>query len=79
MEVRILNYGGIITHIYTPDKNGKQEDITLGFDDFEGTANNIFLYRLLITWQALRDYFLSGVRPSHYFCVRSSVTLFVTL
>jgi aldose 1-epimerase len=32
--VRIINYGGIITHIFTPDKNGKSDDIVLGFDNF---------------------------------------------
>ncbi len=31
--VRIINYGGIITHILTPDKTGKQADIVLGFDN----------------------------------------------
>ncbi len=33
--VKITNYGGIITHIYTPDKNGKNDDVVLGFDEFE--------------------------------------------
>ncbi len=32
MEVRITNFGGIITHISVPDKNGKFEDVALGFD-----------------------------------------------
>ncbi|KAL3873208.1 hypothetical protein ACJMK2_036350 [Sinanodonta woodiana] len=35
MVVQILNYGGIISNLFTPDKNGKLSDITLGFDDFE--------------------------------------------
>ena len=30
--VKITNYGGIVTSILTPDKNGKMEDIVLGFD-----------------------------------------------
>lgn len=32
ISIRIINYGGIITHIFTPDKNGKSDDIVLGFD-----------------------------------------------
>ena len=36
MEVKITNYGGIITHWTAPDKNGKYEDIVLGYDSLEG-------------------------------------------
>lgn len=32
LEVEIANFGGIITSIKAPDKNGKFEEITLGFD-----------------------------------------------
>lgn len=32
MKVDVINYGGIITAIHAPDKNGKFEDVTLGFD-----------------------------------------------
>lgn len=35
LEVRILNYGGIIQKIMMPDKNGKFENIVLGFDNIE--------------------------------------------
>lgn len=35
-EVKILNYGGIIQEIKTPDKNGKFENIVLGFDNIQG-------------------------------------------
>ncbi len=31
-EARITNYGGIITHLYVPDRNGDQADVVLGFD-----------------------------------------------
>ncbi|MEM6378565.1 MAG: aldose epimerase family protein [Bacteroidota bacterium] len=31
-EVKITNYGGIITSILTPDRDGKMADITLGYD-----------------------------------------------
>ncbi len=32
MEVKITNYGGTITHWTAPDKEGKYEDVVLGFD-----------------------------------------------
>jgi aldose 1-epimerase len=32
MEARITNYGGIITHLFTPDRNGQMGDVVLGFD-----------------------------------------------
>ncbi|TFH26633.1 MAG: galactose mutarotase [Bacteroidia bacterium] len=33
--VKIMNYGGIITEIDVPDKNGKLGNITLGFDNLD--------------------------------------------
>ncbi len=35
MEVKITNYGGIITSIRVPDRNGKLENVNLGFDRLE--------------------------------------------
>lgn len=35
VEINILNYGGIIQKIMTPDKNGKFENIVLGYDNIE--------------------------------------------
>jgi len=35
MEVKITNFGGIITSIIVPDKNGKMDDVVLGFDNIE--------------------------------------------
>ena len=35
IKITITNYGGIITGIYTPDKNGKTTNISLGFDNLE--------------------------------------------
>lgn len=32
MEVSIINYGGRITHLKAPDKNGNYEDVVIGFD-----------------------------------------------
>src|SRR5215204_782691 len=31
MEVKITNYGGIITSVVVPDRDGNMEDVTLGF------------------------------------------------
>lgn len=36
MEVDICTYGGIITAIRVPDKDGKVENVVLGFDKLEG-------------------------------------------
>ncbi len=35
MEVRIITYGGIITSIRVPDRNGEVANVTLGFDNLE--------------------------------------------
>jgi len=45
MVVKILNYGGTVTDIITPDKNGKMGDVVLGYDSLEGylqTGNPYF-------------------------------------
>src|SRR5688572_6131406 len=39
VEVHVINYGAIITHLKTPDKNGKLEDIVLGYDSLSGYLN----------------------------------------
>lgn len=36
VTVRITNFGGIITHIETPDRTGQMADIALGFDSLDG-------------------------------------------
>lgn len=36
MTVKILNYGGIITDIMVPDRNGTAGDVVLGFDSLSG-------------------------------------------
>jgi len=36
MVVKILNYGGTVTDIITPDKNGKMGDVVLGYDSLSG-------------------------------------------
>ncbi|KAI8063285.1 aldose 1-epimerase [Gongronella butleri] len=39
LAVMVLNYGGILSHILTPDKTGTVRDVVLGYDDFEGYQN----------------------------------------
>lgn len=36
MEVKISNYGGIVTSIRVPDRNGKFGDVVLGYDNLAG-------------------------------------------
>ncbi len=40
VEVKITNYGGIVTSIRLPDKNGKFDDIVLGYDDLQEYVDN---------------------------------------
>jgi aldose 1-epimerase len=40
MEVRVLTYGGIITSIQVPDRNGRLGDVVLGYDSLEGYVKN---------------------------------------
>ena len=39
MEARIMTYGGIVTSLKVPDKNGKLGDVVLGFDNLDGYLN----------------------------------------
>lgn len=39
MTVKIIEYGGVITEILVPDKNGKLGDINLGYDSMEGKCS----------------------------------------
>jgi len=40
MQVAITNYGGRIVSLTVPDRNGKMDDIVLGFDDLAGYLGN---------------------------------------
>jgi aldose 1-epimerase len=45
MRVQILNYGGTLTHLFTPDKTGTYGDVILGYDSLSGyqqTGNPYF-------------------------------------
>jgi aldose 1-epimerase len=40
IEVRLTNYGGIITSLKTPDRSGRFDDIVLGYDSLSGYLHN---------------------------------------
>lgn len=40
VEVQIINFGGIITSIGVPDRNGNIADVALGFDNLQGYLEN---------------------------------------
>lgn len=44
LTVQIITYGGIITSIKYPDKNGAVDDIALGFDNIEGYLSKVNPY-----------------------------------
>lgn len=48
MEVRIINYGGIIASIKVPDRDGKVDDVVLGHDSLEGYLNRSRYFGALI-------------------------------
>lgn len=39
-SVNVLNFGGIITEIFTKDKNGKLKNVVLGYEKFEDYVEN---------------------------------------
>ena len=48
MEACITNYGGIVTSLKTPDRDGRFADLVLGFDDFAGYLKNDQYFGALI-------------------------------
>ena len=40
IELEVMNYGGFMLSLKVPDKNGKMEDVLLGFDDPAGYYEN---------------------------------------
>ncbi|WP_116125332.1 aldose epimerase family protein [Lewinella sp. IMCC34183] len=48
MRVSVINYGGIITHIYAPDRDGQLADVLVGFDSLSGyTGDNPYFGALI--------------------------------
>ena len=48
MRVKIINYGGIITHIDVPDRSGRIDDVVLGHDTLEGYLSRSRYFGALI-------------------------------
>ncbi|WP_104205413.1 aldose epimerase family protein [Billgrantia saliphila] len=42
IEMRVINYGGIIVSLKTPDKHGEFDDIALGFDSLEAYLSDTY-------------------------------------
>ena len=40
VEIKITNYGGIVTSIKLPDKNGGFDDVVLGYNNLNDYVNN---------------------------------------
>lgn len=40
MKAGVINYGAILVNLFVPDKNGKAEDVVLGFDSLEPYFEN---------------------------------------
>lgn len=43
IKISVMDYGATLTHLFIPDKNGKMEDVVLGFDDFDGYIQKDYL------------------------------------
>ena len=48
MEARIMTYGGIVQSLKVPDKNGKFDDVVLGYDKLDGYLTNSPYFGALI-------------------------------
>ena len=40
VKARVMNYGANLVSLEVPDKNGKVQDVVLGFDNLEGYYGN---------------------------------------
>src|SRR3954469_23708694 len=47
-EARIMTYGGIVTSLKVPDRNGKLADVVLGYDDLASYVKNSPYFGALI-------------------------------
>ena len=48
VEAKITNYGGILVSLKVPDRNGKFDDVVLGFNDFDSYLKNAPYFGALI-------------------------------
>jgi len=48
VEMKVMTYGGIVISLKTPDRNGKLEDIVLGYDNLQGYLDKTPFFGALI-------------------------------
>jgi len=48
MEMNVITYGGIISSLSVPDKNGDMIDVVLGYDNLDGYVGNTCYFGALI-------------------------------
>lgn len=48
MQATITNFGGIVTSLTAPDRNGKMDDVVLGYDQLDGYLTNKAFFGALI-------------------------------
>ena len=48
MKVRIITYGGIVQSIKVPDKDGRLDDVVLGYDNLDGYLKNSPLFGAIV-------------------------------
>lgn len=48
MEVAITNFGGIVVALKVPDRNGKLDDVVLGYDNLDGYTSNTAYFGAII-------------------------------
>ena len=48
MELRVIEYGGIITHLFVPDHSGNIDDVVLGHDTLTEYEQSTFFFGALI-------------------------------
>src|SRR3954471_13501485 len=48
MEAQIMTYGGIVTSLTAPDRNGKYGDVVLGYDNLDGYVKSSPYFGALI-------------------------------
>lgn len=54
VEVRAINYGGIIVSLKVPDRKGRLDDVVLGYDDVQGYLRNVSYFGAIIGRHANR-------------------------
>ncbi|NLD46560.1 MAG: galactose mutarotase [Clostridiaceae bacterium] len=72
MKAKITNYGGVVVSLYVPDKNGKLEDVVLGYDNLQDYLKDIFFFGAIIGRYANR------IEDSSFELNGSSYALFAT-